>query len=72
MIVNLVHAYDPERVILGGGIIAGADDFFDELKAAILSHAHTPWGKIELVAGTLGSSAALLGLDALAQFPGLA
>jgi glucokinase len=67
MMVNLIHAYDPERIILGGGIAAGAEDFFDDLKAAILSHAHTPWGKVDIVVGRLGSSAALLGLDALAR-----
>jgi glucokinase len=74
MIVNLIHAYDPERIILGGGIMAGAGDFFDDLKAAILSQAHTPWGQVDIVAGALGSSAALLGLDALARqrFPELA
>ena len=67
MMVNLIHAYDPERLILGGGIAAGAGDFFDDLKAAILSRAHTPWGKVEIVIGDLGGSAALLGLDALAR-----
>ena len=67
MIVNLIHAYDPERIILGGGIIAGAADFIDELRANILSHAHTPWGRVEIAIGSLGSSAALLGLDALAR-----
>ena len=74
MIVNLIHAYDPERVILGGGIMAGAGDFFDELNAAILSRAHTPWGQVDIVASALGPSAALLGLDAFARqhFPELA
>ncbi len=67
MIVNLIHAYDPERVILGGGIVAGAADFFDELKEAVLSHAHTPWGQVDIVIGALGPSAALMGLDALAR-----
>ena len=67
MIVNLIHAYDPERVILGGGIMAGAADFIDDLKANVLSRAHTPWGPVGIVTGSLGSSAALLGLDALAR-----
>jgi glucokinase len=73
MIVNLIHAYDPERIILGGGIMAGAGDFFDDLKAGILSCAHTPWGQVDIVVGALGSSAALLALDALARqrFPEL-
>ena len=67
MIVNLIHAYDPERVILGGGIMAGAADFLEDLTAIVLSRAHTPWGRVEVVAGALGPSAALLGLDALAR-----
>ena len=67
MIVNLIHAYDPERVIIGGGIAAGANDFLYDLKAAILSHANTPWGQVDIVIGNLGASAALLGLDALAR-----
>jgi glucokinase len=67
MIVNLVHAYDPERVIVGGGIMGGKDDFFDDLKQQVLSQAHTPWGKVDIVPGRLGASAALLGLDAFAR-----
>jgi glucokinase len=67
MIVNLIHAYDPERVIVGGGIMAGAADFFDAMTAKIHAHAHTPWGKVEIVPGALGSAAALIGLDALAR-----
>lgn len=67
MIVNLIHAYDPERVIVGGGIMAGAADFFDDMQARVHAHAHTPWGKVEIVPGVLGSAAALMGLDALAS-----
>jgi glucokinase len=61
MIVNLVHAYDPERVIVGGGIMAGEAGFFAELKDRVLTHAHTPWGRVEVVPGQLGDTAALLG-----------
>lgn len=61
MIVNLIHAYDPERVIVGGGIMAGDVGFFGELKERVLAHAHTPWGRVEVVPGQLGDSAALLG-----------
>jgi glucokinase len=61
MIVNLVHAYDPERVIVGGGIMAGDVGFFAELKHRVLAHAHTPWGHVEVVPGQLGDTAALLG-----------
>jgi glucokinase len=61
LIVNLIHAYDPERVIVGGGIMAGEADFFPELERYVLAHAHTPWGRISIVRGQLGDTAALFG-----------
>jgi len=67
LIVNLVHAYDPERVILGGGIMAGEADFLRELKDQVLSHAHTPWGRLQIIRAQLGDTAALIGASLLAK-----
>jgi glucokinase len=67
MVVNLVHAYDPERVIVGGGIMAGADDFFADLVKSVRELAHTPWGTIDIVPARLGDDAALIGCDVLAR-----
>ena len=67
LIVNLIHAYDPERVIVGGGVMAGAADFFPELERRVLERAHTPWGRVSLVRGELGDAAALFGGDYLAR-----
>jgi glucokinase len=61
LIVNLIHAYDPERVIVGGGIMAGEADFFPELQRGVLAHAHTPWGRVSIVRSQLGDTAALFG-----------
>ena len=61
MIVNLVHAYDPERVILGGGVMSADLDVVAELRDSVLARANTPWGRVEIVPGQLGDSAALLG-----------
>lgn len=61
LVVNLIHAYDPERVILGGGIMAGDADFFPELRQRVLERAHTPWGQVSFVRGELGDAAALMG-----------
>jgi glucokinase len=61
LIVNLIHAYDPERVIVGGGIMAAEADFFPELQRRVLAHAHTPWGRVSIVRGQLGDAAALFG-----------
>lgn len=67
MIVNLIHAYDPVRVIVGGGILAGADQFFGDLVASVMALAHTPWGTVEIVPASLGDDAALVGCDVLAR-----
>jgi glucokinase len=61
MIVNLVHAYDPERVIVGGGVMAANVDFLDELTELVLARVNTPWGRVELVPGQLADQAALFG-----------
>jgi len=58
--VNLIHAYDPQRVILGGGIMASADVILPAVRAHVERHAHTPWGKAEVVASELGDRAALV------------
>jgi glucokinase len=61
MIVNLIHAYDPERVIVGGGIAAGAADFLPDLERRVHSDVHTPWGHVAMLPAELGDAAALFG-----------
>ena len=70
---NLIHAYDPEIVILGGGIMAGAEVILPAISDHVRRHAHTPWGKVRVVAGELGDSAALVAGEWLLreQFPNL-
>jgi glucokinase len=67
LIVNLIHAYDPERVIVGGGIMAGEAEFFPELRRRVLDRAHTPWGRVSIVRGELGDAAALFGGEYLSR-----
>jgi glucokinase len=61
MIVNLIHAYDPERVIVGGGIMSGEAEFFLELERLVRARAHTPWGRVAIERSELGDAAALYG-----------
>jgi glucokinase len=61
LLVNLIHAYDPERVIVGGGVMAGEADFLPELERSVLARAHTPWGRVSIVRSQLGDAAALFG-----------
>ncbi|HXX99462.1 MAG TPA: ROK family protein [Candidatus Limnocylindrales bacterium] len=61
MIVGLVHAYDPEIVVVGGGVMKSADRILPALQAHVAQRAWTPWGKVRVVSAELGRNAALLG-----------
>jgi len=59
--VALVHAYDPEMVVIGGGVMQSADDILPFVKEHVEEHVWTSWGTPEVCAAALGGSAALLG-----------
>jgi glucokinase len=60
---NLVHAYDPELIILGGGIMASGDVIIPRIQEYIENHSWNPWGKPKVVAAQHGNSAALLACE---------
>jgi glucokinase len=59
-VLNLIHSYDPEKVILAGGIMRSASVIVPAIQEWVQRHAHTPWGKVQVVPSTLGDHAALL------------
>lgn len=62
--VNLIHAYDPEIVVIGGGIAAGGGDvILPAIREYVSRYAHTPWGKVKVVASQLGDRAALMAAE---------
>lgn len=65
--VNLIHAYDPEMLILGGGIMASADVILPAVASYVSRHAHTTWGKVRVVASQLGDLAGLVAAEWLVQ-----
>jgi glucokinase len=65
--VNLIHAYDPEIVVIGGGIMAGADVILPRIREYVLRYAHTPWGKVKIVKSELGDQAGLIAAEWLVQ-----
>jgi glucokinase len=67
LIVNLIHAYDPDRVIVGGGIMAGRDEFLPHLERSVFAHTHTPWGRVEIIPAQLGDAAALIGCEIMVR-----
>jgi glucokinase len=59
--VGMVHAYDPEVLILGGGVLESKKAILPFVQKYLDEHAWTVWGKVEVRAAELGSHAALLG-----------
>jgi glucokinase len=65
--VTLVHAYDPEAIVLGGGIMKSPGPIVESMQAWLDRHAWVGWGKVKVVRGRLDDSAALLGLEYLVE-----
>ena len=65
--VGLIHAYDPEVVVLGGGVMKSASMILPFLQDYANRNAWTPWGKVSLRCAELGNQAALLGAIPLLQ-----
>lgn len=59
--VALIHAYDPEVVVIGGGVMQSAEIILPHIQRHVAKHAWAAWGKPEVRAAALGSNAALLG-----------
>lgn len=59
--VGLIHAYDPEIVIFGGGVMKSADVIIPYVQSYVEKHAWTPWGKVKVRAAEVGNDAGVLG-----------
>jgi len=61
-IVNVVHAYGPEIVVLGGGVMKSDDIIIPRINNLVSKRAWTvPKGKVSIVKSKLGNRAASLG-----------
>jgi glucokinase len=59
--VALIHAYDPEILVIGGGVMKSAEVILPAVESHVHQFAWTPWGKVQVRAAELGNNAALLG-----------
>jgi glucokinase len=66
-LISMIHAYDPEIIIMSGGIMKSAETFLPELQHRIEQFAWTPWGKVKLLVAQNINSAALIGADYLVR-----
>ena len=66
-IVNLVHAYDPELIILSGGIMYSGDEILDLIKKYVLKSAWTYWGELVFRVAENPDISPLLGMSYLVK-----
>lgn len=60
-VVSYIHAYDPEVVIIGGGVMKSSHVILPYMQAKIDEHAWTPHGRVLLKAAEKCEHAAILG-----------
>ena len=66
-IINMIHAFDPEIIIIGGGIMNSSEIILPALQEIVDRHAWTPWGKVKLLKAQHLDTAALYGADYLVR-----
>ena len=59
--VTLIHAYDPQVIIFGGGVMRRHETILPRIREHVDRHAWAKRGSVKIVPTVLGSSAALLG-----------
>jgi glucokinase len=59
--VAVIHAYDPEVIIIGGNVMKSANLILPLIRQHVNRHAWTPWGHPQILAAALGNNAGLLG-----------
>lgn len=61
-LINGLHAFDPQRIIVGGGIMASADAILPALQQILDQQAIQVAEPVQIVAAVLGDGAALVGV----------
>jgi glucokinase len=61
----LIHSYDPEVAVVGGGIMRSQDYILPRLRRFVARYAWTPWGRVKLKPAALGNDSGMLGVASL-------
>jgi glucokinase len=67
--VGLIHAYDPEVLVLGGAVMKSSDQILPILEKNVHCRAWSWWGKTKVSRSELGVEASLLGAVPLLKAP---
>lgn len=61
-IVTMIHAYDPEKVIIGGGVMKSKKIILPYIREKVAQYAWTPWGTVQIEAASFTDQAGMLGI----------
>lgn len=64
-IISLMHAFDPEKIIIGGGIMNSKEEILPYFKKMAIKHAWVPEKNIDMVAAEQTKFAGILGVSTL-------
>jgi glucokinase len=59
--VTLIHAYDPEVLVLGGAVMRRGEEVLPRIRARVHDRAWTPGRRVRIDASALGDDAPLYG-----------
>jgi glucokinase len=64
---NFANVFDPDVIVVGGGVISAADLLLDPAREELRSRALPPMNKVRIVAAELGQDAGMIGAAAMAM-----
>lgn len=62
-IVTYIHAYDPQMIVLGGGVMKSKEVIIPYIRERVAKLAWCPTERVQIVASTLGDNAAVLAAE---------
>lgn len=68
-VINLIHAFDPERIVVGGGIMMSGDLVLSNIRSMIKKHSWVKDNPPEVVAAAHPDFAGILGMSYLVTSP---
>lgn len=67
LLIAMVCAYDPELIVLSGGVLNWGEELTEKLHSEVLRRAFTPWGKLRFSKASDPEASVLLGLYELVR-----
>lgn len=66
-VINLIHAYDPEKIIIGGGIMKSKEDILPAIRQMVQKHSWCDINNIEILPAEQVEYAGILGMGYLIE-----